>query len=72
MAAQFGMTEGIHTGERELCSDSKCGRYVEDGDPCFWADGEVLYCGSCGKCLRYARKKEHERNEIKENSNVRN
>jgi hypothetical protein len=61
MATIFGVTSGIHTGERELCSDYKCGRYVEDGAECFWDEKGAVYCADCGKCLRYARKKEAQR-----------
>jgi hypothetical protein len=70
MAAQFGMTEGIYSGERGLCSDPKCGRYVEDGDPCFFDANGDLWCNACGRCERYSRKKEHQRNQVRENQNV--
>ena len=65
---RFGMFETVFSGEPELCSDPKCGRFVSNGDPCFYADGEILYCDACGRCVRYSRKKEVQRKQqIKEN-----
>jgi len=56
-----------------VCSDEKCSRAVEHEDPCFIdtksEDGDV-YCDSCGKCLRYARKMESRRREIVSNNHT--
>ena len=67
---QFGMLEGTWSGGSEPCSDVKCGRMVPDGAECFFDTGhnDDLYCKDCGQCLRFARKKEFQRNQqIKEN-----
>ncbi len=48
------------------CSDEKCVRFISEGDFCFidtLEEGGVL-CEACGKCVRYARKKEFERQQL--------
>ena len=67
MATQFGMTATTWRMEAEVCHDAKCGRLVAPGDPCFIDANGDLYCDSCGRCERYARKKQQQRNQVKEN-----
>jgi len=48
------------------CSDVKCPRFIREGEFCYLdtlEDGGVL-CEYCGKCVRYARKKEFERQQL--------
>ena len=43
------------------CSDDKCGRPIQHNEPCFVdtrSESGSIYCDSCGKCIRYARKRE--------------
>ena len=49
------------------CADSKCGRAVANNTPCFvdTRTGSV-WCDSCGKCERYARKKAAQRAQRRE------
>lgn len=46
-----------------LCADSKCDRLIQAGDFCFidTTDQGGILCEYCGLCVRYARKKEAER-----------
>ena len=51
------------------CKDFKCPRSVINKDACFidtWSEGGDVYCDSCGKCLRYERKMEIKRRDIRE------
>ena len=49
------------------CSDEKCNTLIRNEDPCFvdsLSENGDVYCDSCGKCLRYARKKAAEREKL--------
>lgn len=43
-----------------VCSDPKCGRFIQHDEPCFvdtMTENGNVYCDSCGKCIRYERKR---------------
>jgi hypothetical protein len=63
MNVRFGLLETLLTeSDTIICSDNKCGRDVMFGEACFIdIQTNNVYCESCGKCLRYERKKEEER-----------
>lgn len=60
--------EQIEKHGHAICVDPKCGRMVKHNEHCFIdvlsANGD-LYCDSCGKCIRYARKKAEQRKQKK-------
>lgn len=44
-----------------ICSDPKCGRLVRHNECCFVdaiSTNGNIYCDSCGKCIRFSRKRE--------------
>jgi len=60
MTQQYGLKNAVWPHESRNCDDDKCGRVIETMDRCF-IEMDNLYCDSCGKCLRYSRKKEAQR-----------
>lgn len=64
---QIERTRQVSHFSSAICKDSKCGRGVVHGEPCFvdtWT--EKFYCDSCGKCVRYERKMADRRGELDE------
>lgn len=48
-----------------LCGDEKCDRLVSPNEACFFdTTKNLVYCDSCGKCVRYSRKKAVQRGEL--------
>ena len=69
---RFGIKPFVHGSEIETdCSDNLCPRKINKSENCFLdlLSGEML-CEQCGKCLRYARKKAHQRGEPIETAEV--
>lgn len=63
MSIAFGLHRSIRLEEGSAaCSDEKCTRLIYKGD-LYYQDlvGDRPYCDSCGKCVRYSRKKAEER-----------
>ena len=65
MIQQETMVQMIYPPIRaNQCGNFKCGKMVQSESPCFRDTlGAAYYCDSCGKCLRYHRKKAAERGE---------
>jgi hypothetical protein len=61
---EFESVEQIETHGMIVCCDPKCGRIVKHNEACFVdvVNKGNVYCDSCGKCIRYSRKKEELRN----------
>ncbi len=61
---EYEAIEQIEKHGTIVCSDEKCGRLVRHNEPCFIdakTSNGAVYCDSCGKCIRYARKREEMR-----------
>lgn len=57
---EYEVIEQIETNGMIVCSDPKCGRIVRHNEACFVdvLDKGKVYCDPCGKCIRFARKRE--------------
>lgn len=63
---EYEQKSQIEKHGRIVCCDEKCGRFVQHKEPCFidvLSENGDVYCDSCGKCLRYSRKREAARRE---------
>ncbi len=62
MGIVHGLLNTIWRRDPIECGDTKCSRRVNRDDTC-WVDVDqkVVFCDSCGRCVRYARKKAAER-----------
>jgi hypothetical protein len=62
MNIQFGLLETKLTTEDQKCQAKDCFRQIMTDDPCFVdISNSAVFCDNCGKCERYSRKKEKER-----------
>jgi hypothetical protein len=61
--AQLGEDAFPEGKDAIVCADSKCNRLIRAGDFCFidTTDQGGILCELCGPCVRYARKKDAER-----------
>lgn len=73
---RFALKPMAYSGEPAKCSDNLCPRVINSdknklSEECFidLLTGGTL-CDQCGKCLRYARKKAHQRGESIETAEV--
>ncbi len=65
-SVQYSLMPATHGGDVPLeCSDDKCNRKIINGGAYFMdvLENGAILCDDCGKCLRYTRKKAHERGE---------
>ena len=62
MNIEFGLFSTKVTTEEERCRADDCFRIMAQDDPCFVdVQNNKVLCPDCGKCERYARKKQEER-----------
>lgn len=62
MKIQYGLFETKITTEEERCREKDCFRVMNFDDPCFVdVQNNKVLCSDCGRCERYARKKQEER-----------
>jgi len=63
MNIQFGLLETKNTSDKIIqCADINCTRPISPDMPCFIEiEKSSMLCAECGKCERYARKKQEAR-----------
>lgn len=66
MKIQFGLLETASTEDEDfVCGMSDCNRAIKYEEPCFVdTTSSAIYCEKCGKCLRYQKKKQQEREDM--------
>lgn len=65
METKFYSEDEEDTDALAKCSDDKCPRMIRVGELMYVdVNNGSMFCDSCGKCIRYARKKSYQRGEI--------
>lgn len=65
MKVEYGLLKTKFEEEETTCATNNCGTKIKYDYSCFVdIDDDNIYCLQCGKCMRYERKKEKERNDL--------
>lgn len=61
MKTEFGLKPTYLVIESDNCQDDKCHKPLLYGDSVYQDINHKHFCESCGKCVKYARKRQAER-----------